>query len=72
MYVIHNIGGRWCYICRSGKAISITYCECVFVALGIQHATGLRHIVVRGLSSPHKIFFSHFLINGTILGKESY
>ena len=32
--------------CCHGKAISITYCECVFVALVIQHAMHVHHIVI--------------------------
>ena len=32
------IKARSCNHFYSGKAMSITYCECVFVALGIRHA----------------------------------
>jgi hypothetical protein len=37
--------------------MSITYCECVFVALGMQHALHMRHIVICGL--PGSTVFLH-------------
>jgi len=41
----------------------------VSVALGIQHARRVRHIVVCGLSGCTNIF-PHFLLNGTIFEKK--
>jgi hypothetical protein len=41
----------------SVKAIRITKPERVFVALGIQHAMHMRHIVICGLPR-YKIFFN--------------
>jgi len=43
----------------------IAYCDCVFVALDIQHAIRMRHIVICGLPPLYHIF-PHYLINGTI------
>ena len=49
MYVKRNIEERSFNLCCSGKSISITYSECVFVPLGIQN--GLRMIrIIPGYS----------------------
>ena len=56
MYVRRNVVANSCNCCCSGKAIRITYSECVFVALGIQHAMRKRHFVICDLSDCN-IFF---------------
>jgi len=47
----------------------LTYSEFVFVALGIQRAMRMRHIVTCDLSASYLIF-PHYLINGTIFEKQ--
>jgi hypothetical protein len=42
--------------CCRGKAIGITYSECVSVASVIHHAKRRRHIVICGLSAANTIF----------------
>jgi len=64
MNLLRNIKARSCHHCCSGKAISISYYECVLVALGIQHAMRLRHIVICGL--PALQYFSTLSKKGTI------
>ena len=52
-----NIEARLCNHCCSGKAVSVTYSDCVFVALGVHHAMRMRHIVISGL--PGSTIFFH-------------
>jgi hypothetical protein len=61
-----NIEARSCERCFSGKLISITYSECVFVALCIQHAIRMRYIVICGL--PGSTVYFH--ISLTVLFKK--
>jgi len=46
MYVYRNMKAISCDHCCSGKAKIITYSECVFIALIIQHAKRTRHIAI--------------------------
>jgi len=66
-----NIELHSCNNCCSRKAIIITYFVCVFVPLGIQHAMRIApycHL----WPAPFYNIFPHFLINGTIFGKNRY
>jgi hypothetical protein len=45
----HNIDACSCDHCCRGKAVSITYFECVYAALFIQHAKCMSHTVICGL-----------------------
>ena len=69
MYVESNIEARSCNHCCSGRAVSVTYCERVFVALGIQHAMRMRRICHLWPAPLYNIF-PHFLKNCTIFGKK--
>ena len=49
MCILRNTDARSCNLPCSEKAMSITYYECVSVALVIQHAMCTPHIVICGL-----------------------
>jgi len=53
--------------CCSGEAISITHSVCVSVALVIQHAMSMHHMVIGGM---HCSVFQQCLINGMIKKKK--
>ena len=55
MYVWRNTEARSWNLFYSAIAISITYSECVFVALVIQHTMRMRHIVFCGMSTVFQI-----------------
>jgi hypothetical protein len=52
------------------KQLRITYSECLFVALGLQHAMHMCHIVICGLSGS-TIFFQIISYNSTIFERNS-
>jgi len=56
-----NIGTRSCNRCCSGKAVSITCSECVFVALVIQQPKRMRRIIFSSVACP-ALHFSHVMI----------
>jgi len=57
MYVYRSIKARSCNHYCSGKAISATYYKCVSVALLIQHAMLMHHIVTCGLPRSTIFFY---------------
>ena len=56
MYLQRSTEGSSCNHCCSGKAISISYSECVFVALVTRHAMRMRHIVILWPAPLYNIF----------------
>jgi hypothetical protein len=66
-----NIKSRCWIHCYIIKAINITYSECVFVALVIQHAMSMRSICHLWPVRLYSIF-PHCITNGTIFGKKHY
>ena len=46
------------------------FCLCVFVALIIQHAMRMRHIMTSFMASLAPPYFPHYLKKSTIFGKK--
>ena len=54
LYRKNEVRSRTNY-CR-GEAVNITYCECVFVDFGIQHALRMFQVIICDLSGCSKFF----------------
>jgi hypothetical protein len=50
--------------------MNIKYCECVSVALVIQHAMRMRRVVLSSVACWLYHIFPHYHIKGTIFGKN--
>jgi len=58
----HNTEVHLCIHCCHARTISILYSECVFLALVIQHAKCISHIILSSvacLALPHVFTLSH-------------
>jgi hypothetical protein len=65
-----NLEARSRNDCCRGKAISITYYECVSVAVVIQRAMRMPVIILSCATSRALTFFRQYLINGTTFEKN--
>jgi len=72
MNVLRNIEARSCTHCYSGKEINITQPVCVFVALVIQHAMRMRHIILQSVACPSVQNFSTLSHKRNDFRKRSY
>ena len=66
-----NIEARSRNHCWGGKAVNITYSECVSVALVMQHVECMRHLFYCHLWPVWLCHISpHYVINDTIVGQN--
>jgi hypothetical protein len=59
MYIYCNSEARYRNCCCRGKVISITYSECVFVALVMQPAKRMRLIILSSVTLRYFSTLSH-------------
>jgi hypothetical protein len=67
MYIYDNIETFSCNHCCCEKVVIISYRQCVFAALGIQHA--IRTPLLSFVACPALQYFSTLSLNGTMLEK---
>jgi len=67
MNVYRNIETPKCNNCCSGKTMSVTYSECVFLGLGIQHAMRMRRVI---LSSVPCLAVPCYLVKAEFSGEN--
>jgi predicted nucleic acid binding AN1-type Zn finger protein len=70
LYVRSNIEARSSKHCRLGRAISITYSECVSAALVIQHEKRMSSIILPSVASRTLPYFPPYLPNETLFSEE--
>jgi hypothetical protein len=63
-----SIETRSCNHCYRGKAVSISYSECVYVALVIEYAKRMRRVIMSSVACLAVHIFQHYFRNGTIFG----
>jgi hypothetical protein len=69
LYKVNKTGALVQPLLQLKKKISIIYCECVFVAFGIQHAMHMRRIIIDGQSGSTTFF--HIITKKARLSKKN-
>ena len=64
-----NIEASYRSHCCRGKAVRITFSECVFVVLVTQHAKRMRGIILSSVVCPARIMFVFYPILSLLQGK---